>query len=103
MLKKWRSQMKINSTREVTTILSKITNESDFPKTMDIQTTNGWVTLEKIGSGMADGQKNIVYMSKDTENVRIEYIIEGDGIKVTDASYKDANTVNVANVIPAKG
>jgi len=95
--------MKINSTREVTTLLSKITEESDFPKTLEIQTINGWVTLEQIGQGMAAGQKNIVYMSQDTENVRIEYAKEGNGIKVTDVSYKDANTVNTKGAILARG
>jgi hypothetical protein len=83
--------MKINSRREVGTVLKSITNEGDFPESLEINTHNGIVTLEKIGNGQVSGNGSIFYMSHGIENIIVYYSGSGNNIKVLDISYKDTD------------
>ena len=83
--------MKINSRREVGPILKSITNEGDFPQSLEINTQNGIVTLEKIGNGKVSGNGSIFYMSHGIENIRIDYSGSGSSINVVDITYKETD------------
>jgi hypothetical protein len=93
--------MKINSTREVNGAFAGINSLNDLPKKVEIQNKGAWVTLEKIGGGLAGGKPQVAYMGPETEMITVSYEQDGVGIKVIEAKFRDVDTMNTSNAVPA--
>ena len=94
-------KMKINSIREISTSFNNITSLHDLPESIEVEHKGNIITLDKIGSGSAGGKLQIVYISSETEMVTISYTQDDTNITVTEAKFRDVNTMNTSNAILA--